>query len=262
MNAWNVETVFYCVGSVIFKYLPLWTEQSSCLAALSVEAVGLVDLEFLQYQLSKQARKVSVSREGVLLCEQRDSGRGSLPVVDSLLVHAARSNWPLVIEALLAAESRARHIDVETHCKCVFLTAERGYLECLAALVSARPHVVCRKDGTSALHVAAQNGHHAVCEWLVDVGNIGINVRNNIEQTPLMYAVGDLDTVNWFLSREDVNIELRDAENMSAFQHASQERASVAVYVMKLLLSHRNNRAMAWHRAASGHTSPSHRAVC
>ena len=238
MDAELVESVFYCVGSVILEHLPLWSEQSSCYTALALESVGLVDHGFLVYELDKARARAFLREEGPRV----DSTLASLSAADSLLVHAARSNWPLVIEALLAAESWAQHVDVETHLLCILLTAEWGYCECLAALVSARPHVVSRKDGTSALHVAAQNGHHAICEWLVDVGNICINIRNNLEQTPLMYAVGNLDTVNWFLSRADVNVELRDAENMSAFQHASQERAPVAVNVMNLLLSRRSGR--------------------
>ncbi len=233
-----VETVFYCVGSVILEHLPLWSDQASCYTALALESVGLVDHDFLAYELDKARARAFLLDEGSPI----DSTQLEPHAVDTLLVHAARSNWPLVIRALLTAESWAQHVGLEKHVLCVFLTAERGYRECLAALVSARPLAVSRKDGTSALHVAAQNGHHAICEWLVDVGNICINVRNNLEQTPLMYAVGNLDTVNWFLSREDVNIDLRDSENMSAFQHASQERAPVAVNVMNLLLSRRCHR--------------------
>jgi hypothetical protein len=232
-----VERVFYCVGSVIFEHLPLWSDQASCCTALALESVGLVDHDFLAYEVDKARASLQDERHLV------DSTRHESPAVESLLVHAARSNWPLVIKALLASDSWAQHVGVEKHLLCVFLAAERGYGECLAALVAARPDAVSRKDGTSALHVAAQNGHHAICEWLVDIGNISINVRNNLEQTPLMYAVGNLETVNWFLSREDVNIDHRDAENMSAFQHASQERAPVAVNVMNLLLARRCHRS-------------------
>jgi hypothetical protein len=222
MHCLNILNTFYAVKSVIFHHLPILTCQDSCFTLLSLQALGLVDHEDLLHEFA-QAKALRGSTDS------GDSG-------DSLLIHAAKSNWPRVIEALLASPSWSQLCDAELH-KCVFLCAEKGFFECLASLISARPGVmISRRDGTSALHIAAQNGHHNCCEWLVDVGNIAINVRNNIQQTPLMYAVGSPETVSWFLSRADVNAELVDAEGMSAFQHASQERSAVAVCVMDLLL--------------------------
>lgn len=249
-HAKNVVNAFFAVHTVVFDFLPVLDDQESCFGALSLlkcasdhpprtlahthtllphslsfarSPGGLIDDDDLRHQLDRALKR----KDSSIIPSARFS----------LVLHAVQSNWPRVLEALLALPSWADEVDAELFQKCVWLCAEKGFHECLAALISARPDVlVVRIDGTTVLHWAAQNGHHSCCEWLVDVGQIDINTPNNIKQTPLMYAVGSLETVSWFLSREECDIDLVDDERMSAFQHASQERSAVAVAVMDMLM--------------------------
>jgi len=221
-HAENVEAAIYAVHPTIFDFLPILDDQPSCVAALSLLALHLISGEDLCHELARALKR----RPNDSLTPEEEF---------SLVLHAASSNWPRALGALLAAPSFALECDAFFH-QSVFVCAEKGHHECLEALIKSRPNVlVAKSDGTSALHIAAQNGHSLCCQCFVDLGT-DINVRNNCLQTPLMYAVGSLETVSWFLSRADVRADLVDAEMMGAFQHASQERSAVAVAVMDLIL--------------------------
>jgi len=58
------------------------------------------------------------------------------------------------------------------------------------------------KDGSTALHVAAQNGHDSVVDYLVKTAKVNMNAQDNQLDTPLGLAAGarKVSTVSLLLS--------------------------------------------------------------
>ena len=89
-HAENVEAAIYAVHPTIFDFLPILDDQPSCVAALSLLALHLISGEDLRHELARALKR---------------RPNDSLPPEEefSLVLHAASSNWPRALGALLAA---------------------------------------------------------------------------------------------------------------------------------------------------------------
>jgi len=185
-----------------------------------------------------------VEPEDVLSEFQRATQDSTTLKSDSILIYIIKNDWVRVLDLILENDDFTEQI-LSDLTKAVFICAERGHCQSLARLLywismkKDKPLTFKRRDGTSALHVAAQNGQIEACRILVEMLQMDVNDVNNIKQTPLMFAVGYPDTVQWFLSMPSIELDLHDSEGSTAFMYASQERSSVAVCVMGMLLKSR-----------------------
>jgi mRNA deadenylase 3'-5' endonuclease subunit Ccr4 len=88
--------------------------------------------------------------------------------------------------------------------------------------------------GSSALHIAADNGHTKIVEILIHYG-IDINAANNEGQTALMLATrgGFLHIVR-FMLQFAVNLKLKDKQNKTVFDYIDRSLGSGVAHALEL----------------------------
>ena len=72
----------------------------------------------------------------------------------------------------------------------LYMAAENGHHEVVAALINARAVDLAEKDGSTPLYMAAENGHHEVVAALINArANVDLAAKDG--STPLLHGGGE-----------------------------------------------------------------------
>jgi ankyrin repeat protein len=123
------------------------------------------------------------------------------------------------------------------------------------------PGQVQQKDGRTALHWAARNGHLQVCRWLVRCG-ISPDVRTHDGTAPLHWAVWQrrLDVCRWLVNEAGADLHAQNSFGCNAIQWAAQTASDdlkmskwLLVAGLDLTLLNRNGHSAVHKAAVKGH---------
>ena len=91
--------------------------------------------------------------------------------------------------------------------------------------------------GSTALHIAIDNGHLEIVQYLIETGHVDAEARENHGSTALHIACtcGNLDIVQYLIEAGQVDIEAKNKSGQSARDIAmANNKSDVVLYLLEM----------------------------